>query len=96
MLMLGAFAAGVAGAWGSRTDRLPVACTFLGAMCIANAMVIAGDWKVDPTDHNLLPFEFVILAVLASPSLAGAWLGAWLGTDNKKGGAVAPPDFTKG
>jgi len=45
----------------------------LGAFAM-HAAVIAVDLEKDPTDHNLLPFEFVILGVCAAPAYAGAAL----------------------
>jgi hypothetical protein len=38
----------------------------------AHALVVAVDVRADPTDHNLLPFEFVILGVCALPAYLGA------------------------
>jgi hypothetical protein len=82
LVLLGGFAAGAVAAWGSRRARLPVAGAFLAGMWAANAVVISADWKIDPTDHNLFPFEFVILGIVATPALAGAWLGGWMGSAN--------------
>ena len=40
----------------------------------AHALVIAVDLRADPTDHNLLPFEFIILGICALPVYLGAVL----------------------
>jgi hypothetical protein len=40
---------------------------------IAHSVVIAGDWRVDPSDHNLLPFEFIVLGICAAPAFIGAF-----------------------
>ena len=93
LLVLGGIATGLACAWGSRRNRIPAAAAFLAGLWAANAIVIAADWRIDPTDHNLFPFEFVMLGFLALPVLAAAWLGAWLGSGDKRGGAAAPPEF---
>jgi len=87
MVMAGAFACGLLLGRGEHQVRYLIAAAFLGAMWLANAVVIAADWHFDPTSHNLLPFEFIILAFLGSP----AFLGAALSGGNKKGGAQAPP-----
>ena len=88
VVMGGAFACGLVLGWGANRQRYAIAATFLGAMFLANAVVIAADWHLDPTTHNLLPFEFIILGFLGSP----AFLGAALSGHGRKGGAEAPPD----
>ena len=40
--------------------------------------VVVLDVSADPTNHNLLPFEFVILSVVVSPAFVGAFLGQLL------------------
>jgi predicted membrane protein len=44
----------------------------------ANACLIVADCAADPTNHNLWPFEFVIIALTTSPAFAGAGLSAVL------------------
>ena len=39
---------------------------------LAHALVVVVDVRADPADHNLLPFEFVILGVCALPAYFGA------------------------
>jgi hypothetical protein len=48
-------------------------CAIAGVFA-AHAAIIAVDLQEDPTNHNLLPFEFIYFFVLASPALLGAWL----------------------
>lgn len=45
---------------------------------IGHMAVIAVDLSADPTNHNLLPFEFVILTVVVSPAFVGALVGQFL------------------
>ena len=45
---------------------------------VLNAINIIGDWTIDPTDHNLFPFEFAMLAFVSLPALLGAFLGSRL------------------
>ena len=48
------------------------------ALCLLHAINVVGDGIVDPTDHNLLPFEFVFLAAIVAPVVPGVFLGAFL------------------
>src|SRR5437899_2588059 len=59
--------AAMALAWGTGRKRLLVAVGLVAGMWVTNAVVIAADLRLDPTSHNLLPFEFVILGIVASP-----------------------------
>jgi hypothetical protein len=40
----------------------------------AHAVIIGVDLQEDPSNHNLLPFEFIYLFVLSSPAYLGALL----------------------
>jgi hypothetical protein len=44
-----------------------------------HAIAIVIDTHQDPTTHNLLPFEFIILGVLALPSYIGAGISHVIG-----------------
>jgi hypothetical protein len=55
---------------------LLLACLAVSLPPLLNTVNIIGDWTVDPTDHNLFPFEFAILAFISFPVLAGAFLGS--------------------
>lgn len=63
---------------GAVTERKisKIALHLCGGVAIALALRIIVDCAIDPTDHNLWPFEFVGLMMVCLPSgLAGAWLG---------------------
>jgi hypothetical protein len=49
---------------------VPVA--MLGGFLAANACLIAVDCSADPTNHNLWPFEFVMIALAVAPAFVGA------------------------
>jgi hypothetical protein len=55
---------------------LLLACLAVSLPPLVNAINIIGDWTVDPTDHNLFPFEFAILAFISFPVLPGTFLGS--------------------
>jgi hypothetical protein len=50
----------------------------LGAFFLANACLILSDCAADPTDHNLWPFEFVIIAVSMAPAYVGAGISSYI------------------
>ncbi len=52
-----------------RKRWIPVA--ILGGFCAANACLIVVDCASDPTNHNLWPFEFVIIALATAPAFLG-------------------------
>lgn len=74
-VMIGGLIGGLLLARGVRPHRYRIAAAFLAAIFAANACVIAFDWTVDPTDHNMFPFEFVLLGILAIPAFLGAAIG---------------------
>ena len=51
---------------------------------VLHCVNIAGDVHVDPTDHNLLPFELLFLGAVVAPVVPGVFLGALFG--RKSGG----------
>jgi hypothetical protein len=53
---------------------LKAASILIAGVFAAHAIIIAVDLREDPTNHNLLPFEFVYFFVLGSPAYLGAWL----------------------
>jgi len=75
------------------TRRYQTAGFVLLGVCLAHLLVIVADYQQDPTSHNLLPFEFAILCVIASPAYAGAGI-AHLIDIISKGAPV--PDESKG
>jgi hypothetical protein len=58
--------------------RSLIAASFLAGLFVSNVLLIGADWAGDPTSHNLFPFEFVILAILASPAFVGTSLSGWI------------------
>lgn len=55
-----------------RRRLIPIA--FVGGFCAANAFLIVVDCWRDPTNHNLWPFEFLMIMVLTVPAFLGAGL----------------------
>jgi hypothetical protein len=53
---------------------IPVA--MLGGFCAANACLIVADCSEDPTNHNLWPFEFVIIAAATAPAFLGSGISS--------------------
>lgn len=49
---------------------IPVA--LFGGFSMANACLIVMDCASDPTNHNLWPFEFVMIAFATAPAFLGA------------------------
>jgi hypothetical protein len=70
-----------------RAPRTKPAAWIVGGVFAAHAALIAYDWTIDPTDHNLLPFEFVALGIVCAPAFLGQWIVARF--DPKS--AVPPP-----
>lgn len=60
---------------------IPVA--LLGGFFAANACLIVADCSADPTNHNLWPFEFVLIAVASAPAFLGAALSYLIGRGRK-------------
>ena len=56
------------------TARYRTAGWVILGVWVAHALVVAVDLRNDPTDHNLLPFEFIIFGVCALPVYIGAAL----------------------
>ena len=73
---------------GMKSKRFRVCHVLLLTMWVANAVLIAVDCSDDPTNHNLAPFEFIIIALGTLPAYAGAGLGALVEkfTQSKGGG----------
>jgi len=58
----------------ARLSGTRIGSLLLAGVFAAHAVIIGIDVQQDPTNHNLLPFEFIIFFVLGSPAYAGAWL----------------------
>jgi hypothetical protein len=61
---------------------VPVA--LLGGFCAANACLIVADCSADPTNHNLWPFEFVMIAAGTAPAFLGSGISSVI--DRARGG----------
>jgi hypothetical protein len=70
MFVLGAILGFAEPRWWPLSSCLTVSLPFL-----LNALNIVHDWAIDPTSHNLFPFEFAILMFFALPALTGGGLG---------------------
>ena len=53
-------------------EEWAVAKWMVAGVLVAHAVAIAVDLQADPTNHNLLPFEMVMFALLAAPAFVGA------------------------
>ena len=67
-----AFLAGLLLTVGLDGKKRWIPTAMFAAFCVANACLIVADCSVDPTNHNLWPFEFVIIALATAPSYLGA------------------------
>jgi hypothetical protein len=63
---------------------IPVA--MLVGFGVANACLIVADCAADPTNHNLWPFEFVLIAAATAPAFLGAGLSAVLDRNRQSAG----------
>ena len=59
--------------------RYRIATWMIAVACVGQMVVINWDGRLDPTNHNLLPLEFIVLAVVTSPAYLGIALGNALG-----------------
>ncbi len=69
-----AFIVGLGLAIGLEKRRRLIPVAFVGGFCAANAFLIIIDCWNDPTNHNLWPFEFLMIMVLTVPAFLGAGL----------------------
>ena len=56
--------------------RFWVPTCLLLTLFVANAIMIVVDCIPDPTNHNLFPFEFLMIAILTLPAYLGAFIAA--------------------
>jgi peptidoglycan/LPS O-acetylase OafA/YrhL len=57
---------------GVETGKYRVASCILGGLFLSNLVLIIVDCWSDPTNHNLAPFEFIMIGFLALPAFIGA------------------------
>jgi hypothetical protein len=53
-------------------------CLTISLPCVFNSINMIHDCNVNPTSHNLWPFEFAFLMSMGIPPFAGAFLGSRL------------------
>ena len=58
--------------------KRPIAVALFVGFSLANACLIVADCIADPTNHNLWPFEFVMIALGTAPAFLGAGVSAIL------------------
>lgn len=55
----------------------PLSCFLTASLVIVlNAMNVVHDWTIDPTTHNLFPFEFAFLLFLSLPAFVFGLVGS--------------------
>jgi hypothetical protein len=64
--------------FGAKRTLLISAAVWAG-MTIAHTIVLIVETSADPTSHNLWPFEYLMLALVAVPALLGATAGRFAG-----------------
>ena len=67
-----------------KRDHWLVPVALLGGFFAAESFLIVADCWNDPTNHNLWPFEFVIIVVLTAPAFLGAAVNALLRRASKR------------
>jgi len=72
MLPILALLAGVLLTLGMAKNRRLIPLSIISGFFAANICLIVADCASDPSNHNLWPFEFVIIAVMTSPAFLGA------------------------
>jgi hypothetical protein len=77
-LPLLAFVLGLVLSIGIEGKKRWVPLALLAGFFAANACLIIADCAADPTNHNLWPFEFVLIAVATSPAFLGAGVSSLL------------------
>ena len=55
---------------------IPIA--IFGGFAAANACLIVADCMNDPTNHNLWPFEFVMIGLATTPAFIGAGISIFI------------------
>ena len=73
--MISSFLAGVGLGYARPRSWLPLSCLTVSLAAILNAANVIHDAMRDRSSHNLLPFEFAMLAVICGPAIPGAFIG---------------------
>lgn len=72
LFALSMFAAGAALTYWKQAAKARIGLSLTGGVLIAHTIAIAIDVSKDPTDHNLLPFEYILMAIISLPAPLGA------------------------
>ena len=73
--MISSFLLGAGLGYARPRSWLPLSCLTVSLAAILNAANVIHDAMRDPSSHNLLPFEFAMLAFICGPALPGAFIG---------------------
>ena len=73
------FVLGVAAGVAHPRRWLLLGCLSVSLPPSLNAINLIRDLSIDPTSHNLFPFEFAMLAIVSWPALVGAYVGGKIG-----------------
>lgn len=76
--MVSTFLVGVGLGYGRPRSWLLLGCLTISLAAILNAANVVHDGMRDPSSHNLLPFEFAMLAFICAPAIPGAFIGSKL------------------
>ncbi len=80
-----AFIAGLLLTLAVEGKKRSIPLAMLAGFCVANACLIVADCASDPTNHNLWPFEFVMIAIATAPAFLGAGVSAVLDRNRRSG-----------
>ena len=73
--MILSFLVGVGLGYARPRSWLPLSGLTISLTAILNAANVIHDAMRDPSSHNLLPFEFAMLAFICGPAIPGAFIG---------------------
>ena len=73
--MISSFLVGVGLGYARPRSWLPLSCLTVSLAAILNAANVIHDAMRDRSSHNLLPFEFAMLAFICGPAIPGAFIG---------------------
>ena len=73
--MISSFLVGVGRGYARPRSWLPLSCLTVSLAAILNAANVIHDAMRDRSSHNLLPFEFAMLAFICGPAIPGAFIG---------------------
>jgi len=77
-LPVATFAAGLALGIGFEAKKRWIPFALFAGFAAANAGLIVMDCMADPTNHNLWPFEFVMIGLATAAAFIGTALSVWI------------------